>query len=139
MIRTFPVALGSFYQRLLDLCRAHGGALSSIDFLRGHLILVDGEVKYDDSTSIAAFRNAETARWTRESFQRLKGAIVSAFVIIARPARRTTNSKHNSSHQSNRRHLHNNYRNSGLLSSFGRCTAPASGLRLCRWCSRTSS
>ena len=86
MIRTFPVALGSFYQRLLDLCRAHGGALSSIDFLRGHLILVDGEVKYDDSTSIAAFRNAETARWTRESFQRLKGAIVSAFVIIARPA-----------------------------------------------------
>ena len=47
---------------------------------------MDGEVKYDDSTSIAAFRNAETARWTRESFQRLKGAIVSAFVIIARPA-----------------------------------------------------
>jgi len=85
IIRMTPVALGSFYQRLLDLCRAHGGALSSIDFLRGHLILVDGEVKYDDSTSLSAFRNAEWARWTRESFKRLKAAIVSAFVIIARP------------------------------------------------------
>ena len=77
LFRMSPVALSSFYKRFhhrfLDLFSAHGGALSSIDFLR-NIILKGGDVAM-----------SQNAKWTLESYKRLKETIVSTFVTISRP------------------------------------------------------
>ena len=67
VIRMDPGALGTFYQKIIDLCRIYESMLVSIRWLNECGLTTPEEVD------------------THASYERLKSAIVSAFVAVARP------------------------------------------------------